>query len=49
MGTITLGNKDIPIVCRQSDRMGAIKLADDLKNLIINGAFHLAKPTDKIY
>ncbi len=49
MSTIKLGNKEIPIVCRQSDRMGAIKLADELKNLILKDKFPLVKPTDKIY
>lgn len=37
--------KEIPIVLRQSDRNGAIKLAKDLKNMILKGEFPLKKPT----
>jgi len=49
MGTITLGNKKIPIICRQSDRIGAIKLAEKLKDQILKEEFLLAEPIDRIY
>ncbi len=49
MGSIKIGNKRIPIVCRQSDRVGAIKLANELKVSILKGEFPIVKPTDKIY
>lgn len=45
MKTINFEGKNIPIVLRQSDRYGAIKLAEDLKRLILRGAFPLKKPT----
>ncbi|TFG07940.1 MAG: methanogenesis marker 16 metalloprotein [Promethearchaeota archaeon] len=40
--------KEIPVVLRQSDRHGAIKLATQLKNLIIDGEFVIKEPTDKL-
>ena len=49
LGKITLNNKEIPVVLRQSDRIGAIKLAEELKEMILKGDFPLSKPTDKIY
>ncbi|MHA1378659.1 MAG: methanogenesis marker 16 metalloprotein [Candidatus Helarchaeota archaeon] len=49
MGNIKLGNKRIPIVCRQSDRTGAIKLAEELKDIILKGKFPITKPTDTLY
>ncbi|MCK4379707.1 MAG: methanogenesis marker 16 metalloprotein [Candidatus Lokiarchaeota archaeon] len=35
---------DVPIVLRQSDRYGAIKLAEQLKLMILKGEFPLRKP-----
>ncbi|MFO7796499.1 MAG: methanogenesis marker 16 metalloprotein [Promethearchaeati archaeon] len=40
--------KQIPVVLRQSDRNGAIKLAERLKKMILNGEFTLKEPTDKL-
>ena len=40
--------KDVPVVLRQSDKHGAIKLAEELKHLLLAGQFHLAKPTASI-
>ena len=45
MKSIKFEGKDVPVVLRQSDRYGAIKLANELKKLIINGVFPLSKPT----
>ncbi|MFX1234689.1 MAG: homocysteine biosynthesis protein, partial [Promethearchaeota archaeon] len=45
MKTIKFEGRDIPIVLRQSDRNGAIKLAEELKLKILNGEFPLEKPT----
>jgi PleD family two-component response regulator len=36
---------EIPVVLRQSDRAGAIKLAEELKQQILNEDFQLKKPT----
>ena len=39
---------DVPIVLRQSDRYGAIKLAEQLKSMILKGEFPLRKPISKL-
>jgi putative methanogenesis marker 16 metalloprotein len=39
---------EIPIVLRQSDRYGAIKLAEQLKSMILKGEFPLKKPISKL-
>ena len=46
--TVKFGEKDIPIVLRQSDRYGAINLAEELKSKILKGEFLLAKPTGNL-
>ena len=46
--TITFEGHEIPIVLRQSDRYGAIKLAELLKDLILKGDFPLIKPTGRL-
>jgi uncharacterized protein (DUF39 family) len=45
MKVVTLNGKKVPVVLRQSDRNGAIKLATELKNLILKGEFPLEAPT----
>ncbi|TXT61888.1 MAG: hypothetical protein BAJALOKI3v1_730013 [Promethearchaeota archaeon] len=40
--------KEIPVVLRQSDRNGAIKLAERLKKMILKGEFSLQKPTGEL-
>ncbi len=40
--------KEIPVVLRQSDRYGAIKLAEELKAMILKGEFILKKPIEKL-
>ncbi|MFX0146488.1 MAG: methanogenesis marker 16 metalloprotein [Candidatus Hodarchaeota archaeon] len=45
MKSINIEGKDIPIVLRQSDRNGAIRLAEELKSMILKGDFPLEKPT----
>ena len=42
---INFEGKDIPVVLRQSDRYGAILLAEELKSLILKGKFPLENPT----
>lgn len=40
--------RDIPVVLRQSDRLRAIKLAEDLKRRIIEGSFKITEPVERI-
>jgi putative methanogenesis marker 16 metalloprotein len=42
---IKFQGKDLPIVLRQSDRYGAILLAEELKSMILKGRFPLENPT----
>jgi len=46
--TINFNGKEVPVVLRQSDRFGAIKLARELKTMILEGEFELKKPTGKL-
>ena len=46
--TIKFEGREIPIVLRQSDRYGAILLAEELKSKILKGEFPLEKPTGKL-
>jgi putative methanogenesis marker 16 metalloprotein len=46
--TVNFEGEEIPIVLRQSDRHGAIKLAEQLKNMILKGKFPLKQPTGKL-
>lgn len=46
--TIEFERKEIPIVLRQSDRHGAIKLAEQLKTMILKGNFPLKNPTGEL-
>lgn len=48
MKTIKFEGKDIPIVLRQSDRNGAIRLAEELKLKILKGEFPLENPISKL-
>jgi len=40
--------RTIPVVLRQSDRLRAERLAEDLKSRIINGSFRMAEPVERI-
>ncbi len=40
--------RSIPVVLRQSDRLRAERLGEDLKSRIINGSFHMAEPVERI-
>jgi putative methanogenesis marker 16 metalloprotein len=42
------GVKSIPVVLRQSDRLRAMRLAEDLKSRILNGSFRMAEPVEPI-
>ena len=45
---INFEGNHIPIVLRQSDRNGAIRLAEQLKSMILNGNFPLKRPISKL-
>ncbi|MFX1313380.1 MAG: methanogenesis marker 16 metalloprotein [Promethearchaeota archaeon] len=46
--TIKFEDHDIPVVLRQSDRYGAVKLAEQLKSMILKEEFPLEKPTGEL-
>ena len=46
--TVKFEGQDTPIVLRQSDRYGAIMLAEQLKFMILKGEFPLKHPTGKL-
>jgi ferredoxin len=46
--TATGSINTIPVVLRQSDRLRAIRLTEDLKSRIINGSFRMAEPVERI-
>jgi len=46
--SIKYKGKDVPVVLRQSDREGAIKLAEELKEKILKGELTLESPTGKL-
>ncbi|PXF59802.1 MAG: methanogenesis marker 16 metalloprotein [Candidatus Methanogaster sp.] len=48
MGAIMLRGRKIPVTLRHSDRRGAIKLADELKQRIERGSFLLAEPVQRL-
>lgn len=41
--------KIIPVVVRQSDRLRALKAAEELKEKIISGKFKISEPVERIY
>ena len=43
-GSVRIGSRDIPIVCRQSDLCGGVKIAKELKKRIMDGSFLLNEP-----
>ena len=48
LGAIRLGERTIPIQLRQSDRSRAIKLAERLKEEILNGSFRLTEMVERL-
>jgi putative methanogenesis marker 16 metalloprotein len=46
--SINFEGQDVPIVLRQSDRYGAIMLAEELKFMILKGDFPLREPTGRL-
>ncbi|NHI92369.1 MAG: methanogenesis marker 16 metalloprotein [Candidatus Lokiarchaeota archaeon] len=48
LGAVKFQDKEVPIKLRQSDRYGALKLAEKLKDKVLNGQFPLNEPVHKI-
>jgi putative methanogenesis marker 16 metalloprotein len=48
LGTLNLDSREIPIVLRQSDRLGAGELAEKLKLMILKGDFLMTEPVASI-
>lgn len=42
------GVKTVPVVLRQSDRLRALMLAEELKSRIVDGSFRMAQPVERI-
>ena len=42
------GVKTVPVVLRQSDRLRALMLAEELKSRIMDGSFRMAQPVERI-
>ncbi|WP_400260053.1 methanogenesis marker 16 metalloprotein [Candidatus Methanomassiliicoccus intestinalis] len=40
--------KEIPITCRQSDRLRALQISKELKTKLLNGSFTLTEPVEKL-
>ena len=48
LGSICLRDMNIPVVLRQSDRLRALQLAEDLKDRIIDGSFKMSPMVERI-
>ena len=48
LGAIRLGERTIPIQLRQSDRSRAMKMAERLKEAILNGSFRLTEMVERL-
>ncbi len=48
LGSIRLGDRNVPVVLRQSDRLRALQLAKDLKDRIIDGSFRMSRMVERI-
>jgi putative methanogenesis marker 16 metalloprotein len=48
LGVVTVAGKEIPITLRQSDRKRAVKLAELLKQKIMDGTFTLTEPVARL-
>jgi Fe-S-cluster-containing hydrogenase component 2 len=48
LGAIKFEGRRIPVVLRQSDRARAIKLAEELKQQILDGSFRMTQMVDHI-
>jgi putative methanogenesis marker 16 metalloprotein len=48
LGSLSVRGRDVPVVLRQSDRLRALEMAQDLKRLILDGFFKVAEPAERI-
>ena len=48
LGIIRLGERTIPIQLRQSDRSRAMKLAERLKEAILDGSFRMTQMVERL-
>ncbi|HSD56618.1 MAG TPA: methanogenesis marker 16 metalloprotein [Methanotrichaceae archaeon] len=48
LGSIRLGGRNVPVVLRQSDRLRALQLAEDLKDRITDGSFRMSRMVERI-
>lgn len=48
LGRIKACDKIVPVVLRQSDKLRALKLAEDLKQRILRGTFTIAQPVERL-
>jgi len=49
LGQINVCGKTVPVVLRQSDRLRALMLAEELKLRVKEGSFKIAQPVERIY
>ena len=40
--------RTVPVVLRQSDKLRALRLAEELKRRILDGSFRMAEPVERI-
>jgi putative methanogenesis marker 16 metalloprotein len=48
LGQIKACDKAVPVVLRQSDRLRALKLAEELKRQVLEGTFKITQPVERI-
>jgi len=48
LGSLRFGGREVPIVVRQSDRLRAERLAEDLKRRILDGSFKMTEMVERI-
>jgi len=49
LGALCFNERVVPIVVRQSDRLRALRLAEDLKRRILDGSFEITEMSERIY
>jgi putative methanogenesis marker 16 metalloprotein len=49
LGSISVCGKTVPVVLRQSDRLRAQKLANELKRCVLEGSFRIDPPVSRIH
>lgn len=49
LGQISVCDKVVPVVLRQSDKLRALKLAEELKRRVLEGSFKISQPVERIH